>query len=109
MAAKNLKAMSTELFCRMCVMVRGLSDRLNGLLYTSIGYFFVEDAMQRGTLLYSDSTHVSVSVWCEAQMQSLFNNQLQVLVEALQYHLRIVSSVDDLMAIEVEESEWSEG
>ncbi|KAK8833216.1 hypothetical protein WA577_002830, partial [Blastocystis sp. JDR] len=47
MAAKNLKAMSTEQFCRM----------LNGLLYTSIGYFYVEDTMQRGTLLYSDSSH----------------------------------------------------
>ena len=56
-----------------------------------------------------DSLKPDVCVWCEAQMQSLFNNQLQVLVEALQYHLRLVSSVDDLMAIEVEESVWSEG
>ena len=65
MAAKNLKAMSTELFCRMCVMASGVKGRLNGLLYTSIGYFYVEDAMQRGTLLYSDSTHVGVSACCE--------------------------------------------
>ena len=31
---------------------------LNGLLYSSIGYFYVEDSLQRGSLLYSDSTHV---------------------------------------------------
>ena len=36
----------------------GVRHRLNGLLYTSIGYFYVEDTMQRGTLLYSDSSHV---------------------------------------------------
>ena len=34
-------------------------------------------------------------------MQSLFNTQLQVLVEALQHHLRLVSSVEELMTIEV--------
>ncbi len=36
----------------------GVRHRLNGLLSTSIGYFYVEDTMQRGTLLYSDSSHV---------------------------------------------------
>ena len=58
MAAKNLKAMSTEQFCRMWCQRAGVRHRLNGLLYTSIGYFYVEDTMQRGTLLYSDSSHV---------------------------------------------------
>lgn len=58
MAAKNLKAMSTEQFCRMWRRRAGVRHRLNGLLYTSIGYFYVEDTMQRGTLLYSDSSHV---------------------------------------------------
>ena len=48
MASRNLKSLSTEQFCSL----------LNGLLYSSIGYFYVEDSLQRGSLLYSDSTHV---------------------------------------------------
>lgn len=65
MAAKNLKAMSTEQFCRMWFQRAGVRRRLNGLLYTSIGYFYVEDTMQRGTLLYSDSSHVRAAWWGE--------------------------------------------
>ena len=34
-------------------------------------------------------------------MQSLFNTQLQVLVEALQYHMRLINSVEELRTIEV--------
>ena len=34
-------------------------------------------------------------------MQSLFNTQLQVLVEALQYRMRLINSVEELMTIEV--------
>ena len=48
MASRNLKSLTTEQFCSL----------LNGLLYSSIGYFYVEDSLQRGSLLYSDSTHV---------------------------------------------------
>ena len=35
-------------------------------------------------------------------MQSLFSSQLEVLLEAVKHHLRLISNVDDLLAIEVE-------
>lgn len=34
-------------------------------------------------------------------MQSLFSSQLEVLLEAVKHHLRLISNVDDLLAIEV--------
>lgn len=41
-------------------------------------------------------------------MQGLFNTQLQVLVEALQHHLRLINSVEELMTIEVGVSRGNE-
>lgn len=34
-------------------------------------------------------------------MQSLFASQLEVLMEALKYHLRFINNVEDLLTIEV--------
>ena len=34
-------------------------------------------------------------------MQSLFASQLDVLMEALKYHLRFINNVEDLLTIEV--------
>ncbi|CBK23497.2 uncharacterized protein [Blastocystis hominis] len=81
LASRNLKALETSKFVSL----------LNGLLYASIGFFLVEDNLQRGSLLYNDSTH----------MQDLFNEQLKTLKEALLYHLRSISDVDTLLSIEV--------
>ena len=38
-------------------------------------------------------------------MQSLFSSQLEVLLEAVKHHLRLISNVEDLLAIEVCPSE----
>lgn len=47
-----------------------MSGRLNGLLYASIGFFLVEDNLQRGSLLYNDSTHVGQATGCECRCRT---------------------------------------